>query len=74
MQINVYPLNVKHQGTIQLFISLLLLAVFSPFLTISQVIDADMGVLEQSHLPGFVKEKKPEVGNPYARNYYLSEM
>jgi hypothetical protein len=31
-----------------------------------------MGVLETTHLPGFVKERKPDVENPYSRNYYLN--
>ena len=34
--------------------------------------DSDMGVLEKSHLPGFVKEKKPDVSSPYSKNYFLS--
>ncbi len=38
----------------------------------SQIIDADRSILDRNNLPGFIKEKKPEVVNPYSKDYYLS--
>jgi hypothetical protein len=37
-----------------------------------QVMDADRSILDTNERPGFIKEKKPETENPYARNYYLT--
>ncbi len=40
----------------------------------AQLIDADRSILDQNNLPGFIKEKKPNVDSPYSRNYYLSSL
>lgn len=40
--------------------------------TQAQIMDSDRSILDSNELPGWIKEKKPEVENPYARNYYLS--
>jgi hypothetical protein len=50
----------------------LLLLIVSGINSYSQIIDADRSILDQNNLPGFIKEKKPEVDNPYSKNYYLS--
>jgi len=51
---------------------ILLLAILSISDCKAQLIDSDRSVLDNNNLPGFIKEKKPEVSNPYAKNYYLS--
>jgi len=55
-------------------VSCLVYLFFLGFLTVAygQVSDPDMGVLEKSHLPGFIKERKPEVEDLHSRNYYLN--
>jgi hypothetical protein len=57
---------------IRIIAHLMLLFVFSS--GFSQVMDADRSVLDTNDLPGFVKEKKPEVENPHSKNYYLSSL
>ena len=43
-----------------------------PLTSHPQIVDPDMSVLENAETPGFVRELKPKVENPYSRNYYLA--
>ena len=52
--------------------SVVLTLTLLPFISYTQVVDPDMSVLENAETPGFVKELKPKVENPYSRNYYLA--
>ena len=36
----------------------------------AQLIDSDRSVLDNNNLPGFIKEKKPEVSNPYIQSHF----
>lgn len=56
------------------WINVLLITLFCSSLSQvkGQIIDPDMSMTESGYTPGFVREMKPKVDNPYSKSYYLA--